>query len=88
MIGQSSMEELSSRRNNFIYQNFEDVKEVEEMDDLNKCKHILDLLIEHGMDLNLVCYSKYTPFLYAVKLGNLKLINFLLQKFSGNIGPN
>ena len=53
------------------------------MTDVQKCKKILDLLITHGMDLNLSCNQKYTPFLYAVKLGNIRLIKFLLERYSG-----
>jgi len=38
------------------------------------------------MDLNLACNQKYTPFLYAVKLGNIRLIKYMLERYANDAG--
>lgn len=83
LLPPSNRDHQSSRRQQHN-ESFEQEQEPDnkEMNDVQKCKKILDLLITHGMDLNLPCNQKYTPFLYAVKLGNIRLINFLLERYA------
>ena len=49
-------------------------------EETKKCDKLLDLMLSYGMDVNLQCNSKYTPFLLAVRLGNPDMIRKLLDK--------
>lgn len=53
-MSRTNRDDMSSRRN-FLNQSSELVKEEKELSDLQKCKNILDLLVQHGIDLNLGC---------------------------------
>jgi|APSaa5957512535_1039671.scaffolds.fasta_scaffold95700_1 hypothetical protein len=52
--------------------------------DHKKCLRILDSLLLHGMNVNQQCMQKYTPFLLAVRLGNVFLTQKLLQRLVNN----
>ena len=52
--------------------------------DHKKCLRILDSLLLHGMNVNQQCNQKYTPFLLAVRLGNVFLTQKLLLRLVNN----
>ena len=45
---------------------------------------ILDLLLAYGMDITKPCFQNLTPFLYAVRLGNHKIVDLLIKRFLVN----
>lgn len=42
----------------------------------------------HGMNVNLLCNQKYTPFLLAVRLGNVFITQKLIQRLMTNYNTN